>query len=145
MSPVVQHLYFFLETCYSIATEKSFLLDLITRVFLRSLQYGIVVMGFLDAFVYAHHQHRQGFENPGIFFGDCMKGRIRFMTAITPAYAHAYQAHPELPLTSSRPDIRTFPMLVPQYVKEAMISEDGLFIQMEVLASLMVKLWLDGV
>ena len=25
-------------------------------------------------------------------FGDCMKGRIRFMTAITPAYAHAYQA-----------------------------------------------------
>ena len=24
-------------------------------------------------------------------FGDCMKGRIRFMTAITPAYAHAYQ------------------------------------------------------
>ena len=48
-------------------------------------------MGFLDAFVYAHHQHRQGFENPGNF-GDCMKGRIRFMTAITPAYAHACQA-----------------------------------------------------
>ena len=23
--------------------------------------------------------------------GECMKGRIRFMTAITPAYAHAYQ------------------------------------------------------
>ena len=32
--------------------------DLITRVFLRSLQYGIVVLGFLDAFVYAHHKHR---------------------------------------------------------------------------------------
>ena len=46
----------------SIATEKSFLYDLITRVFLRSLQYGIVVLGFLDAFVYAHHQHRQGLE-----------------------------------------------------------------------------------
>ena len=30
-------------------------------------------------------------ENPG-YFGDCMKGRIRFMTAITSAYAHAYQA-----------------------------------------------------
>ena len=29
-------------------------------------------------------------ENPGNF-GDCMEGRIRFMTAITPAYAHAYQ------------------------------------------------------
>ena len=59
-------------------------------MFLRSLQHGIVVMGFIDAFVYAHHQHRQGLENPGNF-GDCMKGRIRFMTAITPAYAHAYQ------------------------------------------------------
>ena len=65
--------------------------DLITRVFLQSLQYGIVVLGFLDAFVYAHHQHHQGFENPGNFV-DCMKGRIRHMTAITPAYGHAYQA-----------------------------------------------------
>ena len=30
---------------------------------------------FLDAIVYAHHQHRGGFENPRNF-GDCMKGRI---------------------------------------------------------------------
>ena len=65
--------------------------NLITQVFLRSLQYGIVVVGFIDAFVYAHNQHRRSIENPGNF-GDCMKGRIRFMTAITPAYAHAYQA-----------------------------------------------------
>ena len=36
-------------------------------------------------------------------------------------------------------------MLVPQHVKEAMITVDGLFIQMEVLASRMVKLLLDGV
>ena len=64
--------------------------DLITHMFLRSLQYGIVVMGFIDAFVSAHHQQRQGLENLGNF-GDCMKGRIRFMTAITPAYSHAYQ------------------------------------------------------
>ena len=48
-------------------------------------------MGFIDAFVYAHHQHRRSIENSGNF-GDCIKGRIRFMTAITPAYAHAYQA-----------------------------------------------------
>ena len=48
-------------------------------------------MGFTDAFVCAHHQHRRSIENPGNF-GDCMKERIRFMTAITPAYAHAYQA-----------------------------------------------------
>ena len=33
-----------------------FLHDLITRVFLQSLQYGIVVLGFLDAFAYAHHK-----------------------------------------------------------------------------------------
>ena len=64
--------------------------DVITRVFLRSLQYGIVVMGFLDAFVHAHHQHRLGCANAGNF-GDCLRGRVRFMTAITPAYAHAYQ------------------------------------------------------
>ena len=65
--------------------------DLITRVFLRSLQYGITVMGVIDAFVHAHHQHRQSIENPGNF-GDCMKGRIRFLTAVTPAFAHAHQA-----------------------------------------------------
>ena len=59
-------------------------------MFLRSLQYGIVVLGFLDAFVYAHHKHRLDSENSGNF-GDCMSGRVRFMTAITPDYAHAYQ------------------------------------------------------
>ena len=64
--------------------------DLITRVFLRSLQCWIVLMGFIDAFVYAHHQHRGGLGNSGNF-GDHMKGRIRFMTAITPAYTHACQ------------------------------------------------------
>ena len=48
-------------------------------------------MGFLGAFVYAHHQYRRILENTGNI-GDCMKGQIRFMTAITPADAHAYQA-----------------------------------------------------
>ena len=57
--------------------RNSFLHDLITRVFLRSIQYGIVVLGFFDAFVHAHHKHRQDSENSGNF-GDCMKGRIRF-------------------------------------------------------------------
>ena len=65
--------------------------DLISRVFMRSLQYGIVVLGFLDAFVYAHHKHRLDSLNSGKF-GDCMKGRVRLTTAITPACAHAYQA-----------------------------------------------------
>ena len=64
--------------------------DLISRVFLWSLPFGIVVLGFLDEFVYAHHKHRRDSANAGNF-GDCMSGRVRFMTAIAPAYAHAYQ------------------------------------------------------
>ena len=67
------------------------LLDLISQVFLRSLQFGITVTGLIDAFVYARSYHRRNFENPGSV-GDNMKGRIRFMTAITPVYANAYQA-----------------------------------------------------
>ena len=46
-------------------------------------------MGVIGVFVYAHN-HRRNIDNPGNF-GNSMKGRIRFMTAITPAYAHAYQ------------------------------------------------------
>ena len=42
-------------------------------------------------FVYAHHKHSLDSENSGNF-GDFMKGRIRLLTAITPADAHAYQA-----------------------------------------------------
>ena len=34
--------------------------------------------------------HRRNIDNPGNF-GDCMEGRIRFITAITPAYAHVCQ------------------------------------------------------
>ena len=34
--------------------------------------------------------HRRNIDNPGNL-GACKKWRIRFMTAITPAYAHAYQ------------------------------------------------------
>ena len=84
--------------------------DLVTRLFLQSLQYGIVVLVFLDAFVYAHHQHRQGLQNPGNF-GNCMKGRIRLMSAIIPTYAtHILQlVLPDTYLQShSLPDIRIF-------------------------------------
>ena len=78
----------FLSFCRraTILPQRNLSHDLITRVFLRSLQHGIVVLGFLDAFVYAHHKHRLDSENAGNF-GDCMKGRVRLMTAITPAYA----------------------------------------------------------
>ena len=44
-----------------------------------------------DGLPHAHHKHRLDSENSGNF-GDCMKGRIRFMPAFTSAYAHAYQA-----------------------------------------------------
>ena len=45
--------------------RNHFLHDLITRVFLQSLQYGIVVTGFsLMLLVYAHHKHRHDSENP---------------------------------------------------------------------------------
>ena len=65
--------------------------DLITQTIGRDLQYGIVVLGMLDAFVYAHNHHRHNREeNPG-HLQDCMEGRIRLMTALTPVYAHAFQ------------------------------------------------------
>ena len=65
--------------------------DLITQTLLRSLRYGIVVMGVIDAFENAHNYHRHTANNPGNF-EDCMDWRIRFLTAITPRYAHAYQS-----------------------------------------------------
>ena len=65
--------------------------DFITQTLLRSLQCGIVVVGVIDAFVYAHNYHRHNANNPGNF-EDCMEGRIRSLTAITPRYAHAYQS-----------------------------------------------------
>ena len=64
--------------------------DFVTQVFPRSLQYGIVAMGLIDAVVFANNHHRRNIENPGNF-GDCMKRRIRFVTAVTPAYPHACQ------------------------------------------------------
>ena len=58
MSQVVQHFCFWRHA--AIAPHRNHLLhDFISRDFFRSLQYGIVVFGFLDAYVYAHHKHRQ--------------------------------------------------------------------------------------
>ena len=52
-----------------------FLYDLITEVLQASLQRGIVVMGFIDAFVYAHNYHRHNVDNPGKF-QDCTEGEF---------------------------------------------------------------------
>ena len=91
MCPRLHNLFLSFWRHATMAPQRNCLLhDLISRVFLRSLQYGIVVLGFLDTFVYAHHKHRLHYANAGNF-GDCMSGRVRFMTAITLAYAHAYQ------------------------------------------------------
>ena len=134
----------------TVLPRRSHLLhDLITQVFLRSLQYGIVVMSFIDTFVHAHHQHRRSIENSRNF-GDCNKGRNRFMTAITSTYAHAYQATcltrhmPAVPRLNSayrspKPDIRIFPTFVSEHAKEAMTSRDGPSIPTGVLALWMVK------
>ena len=110
--------------------------DLITHVFLRSLQYGIVVMGFIDAFVYAHHQHRQGSEYPGIF-GVYMKGRIRFMTTIIPSHApcisgnmsiktHAGYLRKKIPSPEAQRKISVSSQYsFHTHAKESMISMDG--------------------
>ena len=64
--------------------------DLKIQVFLRNFKYGMVVIDFIDAFCFCSSSTRPSIENLGNFV-DCMKGRIRFMIAITSAYAHAYQ------------------------------------------------------
>ena len=90
-------------------------------------------------------------------FGDRMKKRIRFMTAITPANAHAYQVINllyETYLPSQvrnfvcrlpRPDICISPMFALQHAKESMTSRDGPSTLTDVLALLLVKHLLDGV
>ena len=92
-------------------------------------------MGVIDAFVCAHNHHRRNMDNPGNFW-DCMKGRIRFMTAITPAYVDAYWLiclTTHIPVVQVRnfvcrlpkPDIRIFPTSVPRHATKAKISKDG--------------------
>ena len=90
--PLLYNLFTFFWRQTTMLPRRSHLFhDMITQVLLRSLQYGIMVMGLIDAFVYAHNHQLRNMENYGNF-GDCMRGRIRFMTAITPAYANAYQS-----------------------------------------------------
>ena len=64
--------------------------DLITQAACWSFQYGFVVLGIVDAFVFAHNHHRHNTDNPGNF-EDCMEELICVITALTPAYARAFQ------------------------------------------------------
>ena len=76
----------------AILPRRSHLLhDSVTQIVFKNLQYGIVVMGVIDVFVFAHNHHRRNVDNPGNF-ADCMEGRVRFLTTIAPAYAHAHQS-----------------------------------------------------
>ena len=56
----------------TVLPRRGHLLHLITQiVFFYSLQYGIVVMGVIDAFVYAHNHHRRNIERETSFY-DCI-------------------------------------------------------------------------
>ena len=115
--------FFILETCYDIATKEL----PVTRLGIPGVPAGtsnvvIVVPGFLDSFVFVHHKHRLDSANHGNF-GDCLGRRVRFRTAITPAYAHTYQTiclgmyFPGVshhPFRFHRPEFRYpfFPMIV---------------------------------
>ena len=111
-------------------------------------------MGFIDAFVYAHNYHHHNVDNPGNF-QDCMEERIRLMTAITPAYAHAYRAIclARRPLDilcrrfrppSAKAKTQTFPTSVPPLGIKVTTTKDGPCSPMEELIPLMAKLQRAG-
>ena len=56
----------FLRHATILPQRNHFLHDLITQVFLWSFQYGIVVLGFLDAFTHTHHKHHLDSANTQI-------------------------------------------------------------------------------
>ena len=60
------------------------------QFFYEAFQYGIVVTGVIDAFC-LRNLHLRNADNPRNL-GDGTERRIRFMTAITPTYARAYQS-----------------------------------------------------
>ena len=77
--------------------------DLLTQVACRSQQHCILVLGIIDAFVYAADYHWHNVKNHGTFH-DPIKGRMRMMTTINPAYAHVIS---HLCLNNTRDEIFT--------------------------------------
>ena len=152
-------LYNFFTTVWrhtAIQPRRSHLLNyLVAQTFLRCLQFGIVVMEIIDAFVHAHTHHRRNVDNLGNF-GNCMEGRTRFMTAITPTYAHAYQAiclagrhlvvpHQKFRVPAANARYPHLPNSRPLRAKKATLFMAGLFTPMGELVLPMVKPWLAGV
>ena len=64
--------------------------DSLTHMTCRSEQHCIFALGVINVFVHARKHHRHSWDNPGQF-EDCMQGRIRLMTAVAPACAHAFE------------------------------------------------------
>ena len=153
MSLVVRHVYFFLVTCYNIATVKSFC----TRVDHPCVPGEPSTWNRGNGFPWrlcicpssAPPRFREnlmitwkeGFAlcRPSLLPTPTrIKQLVLLQTCLeTRTKTSAYH--------STKLKICIFTMLVPQHVKVAMVAVDGLFIQMEVSASLMVKLLLDGV
>ena len=74
-----------------VVRPSAILHDVLSQVSCHGDQHCILVLSISDASVYAHIHHRQNSDSPGIF-EDCKQGRIRLMTALAPAHAHAVQA-----------------------------------------------------
>ena len=69
MDPILSPVQLFrlgLEARYKSTAERPSSPRLGYPVFLRSLQNGIVAMGVIDTFVYAHNHHRRNVDNPEI-------------------------------------------------------------------------------
>ena len=109
----------------------------------------MVVIGVINAFVYAHNHHRRNLDISGNF-RDCMEGRIRLMKAMRTSPFAWLDACLSFLATSfacrlSKPDVRIFLALEPQHVfLKATIFKDGPFTQMEELVSLRAKPQLVG-
>ena len=115
--------------------------DLITQVFFQRLKNGIVVMGFIDVFVSAHHQHRRNIENPRNL-GDCMKEENQIHDGYHLCLRSRVPGNMPHKTHACGPTLATF---APQHEKEAMTPRDGPPIQTGILALWMVKPWLGGV
>ena len=60
------------------------------KIAVRSDRLCILISGLLDAFVTANNMQRTSC-GPGLNFREVMRGRIKMVTALSPAWAHTYQ------------------------------------------------------
>ena len=136
-------------------TQRNCLLhDLISWVFLRSLEFGIVVLGFLHAFVYVHHKNHLDSAKLGTLvivcpekFGSCLSSLLPTPTNTRPfVLGSPFQVfrttHSVFPCPS--PDFLFYPVIVLSLKNLAMSTVGGLIIKMVVPLMWMVKQLNDG-